>query len=162
MDTPDPINQQLLHLMQRGKAIVLFDGVCNFCSSGINFIIKHDKRQRYYFIPLQEAIGKHILAYYQLPDNYLDSLLLLERGKLYTHSTAAIRIAMGFGGVWHIMQLLLFIPSVVRNALYCLIARNRYRLFGKRTHCMLPSPQLRRRFLLTEADLQQISKLYYT
>jgi predicted DCC family thiol-disulfide oxidoreductase YuxK len=155
MDTPVTIKQQLAPLWQANKRLVLFDGVCNFCNGSVNFIIRHDKQKRYLFVPLQEPLGKKLLTAYQLPEDYLDSLILLSNDRAYSHSTAALRIGEGLGGWWKGLRLLRMIPAFLRDAVYKIIARNRYRWFGKKESCMLPSADVRERFLLHPDDLKR-------
>ncbi|GIV38970.1 MAG: hypothetical protein KatS3mg033_0770 [Thermonema sp.] len=157
MDSPAQIKEQLRILWQADKRLVLFDGVCNFCNSSVNFIIRHDKKKRYLFVPLQEALGKQLLKAYHLPDDYLDSLVLLSNDKIYSHSTAALRIGEGLGGRWKALGILRLIPAPLRDVVYKLIARNRYRWFGKKDSCMIPSPEVRKRFLLQEKDIEQFT-----
>lgn len=155
MDTPVTIKEQLAPLWQAGKQLVLFDGVCNFCNGSVNFIIRHDKKARYLFVPLQEPLGKQLLTAYELPANYLDSLVLLSDDRVYSHSTAALRIGEGLGGAWKSLRLLRALPACLRDAVYKVIARNRYRWFGKKDSCMLPSADIRARFLLRPEDIQR-------
>jgi predicted DCC family thiol-disulfide oxidoreductase YuxK len=147
MDSPAQIKEQLRILWQADKRLVLFDGVCNFCNSSVNYL----------FVPLQEALGKQLLKAYHLPDDYLDSLVLLSNDKIYSHSTAALRIGEGLGGRWKALGILRLIPAPLRDVVYKLIARNRYRWFGKKDSCMIPSPEVRKRFLLQEKDIEQFT-----
>ena len=125
--------------------IVLFDGVCNFCNSSINFIIEHDKQGIFKFAPLQSEIGQKYIAQFGL--NEIDSVILVEDEKAYTHSTAALKIAKRLDGIWSWAYAFIIIPRPVRDFFYKLFAANRYRLFGKQDACMLPTPEVRARFL---------------
>lgn len=131
------------------SAIVLFDGVCNFCNSSVNFIIERDRAGYFKFAPLQSEIGEKLLAENGVDRVETDSVVLIEDGKVYTHSTAALRVARRLDGAWRWLSYLTFVPRVVRDAAYKLFARYRYRLFGKKDECMLPSPEIRARFLAT-------------
>ncbi|MDQ4120781.1 MAG: thiol-disulfide oxidoreductase DCC family protein [Acidobacteriota bacterium] len=129
------------------KAIVLFDGVCNFCNGTINFIIRRDLKERFRFAPLQSEIGQRLLRQYDLNSPGIDSVVLLENGKAFTHSTAALKIAQKLGGVWQIFSIFQAVPRPVRDFFYRLFARYRYRLFGKKEVCMMPTPDIKARFL---------------
>lgn len=125
--------------------IVLFDGVCNFCNSSINFIIEHDKQGVFKFAPLQSEIGKTYIDKFGLND--LDSVILVEDEKAYTHSTAALKIAKRLDGIWSWFSAFIIVPRPIRDFFYKLFAANRYRLFGKQDACMMPTPEVRARFL---------------
>lgn len=129
------------------NAVVLFDGVCNLCSSSVQFIINHDPKGYFKFASLQSEAGQALLQDHQLDTASLKSLVLLEQGKAYTHSTGALRIAKRLSGAWPLLYGFIIIPPFLRNAVYNLIARNRYRWFGKKEACWLPTPALRSRFL---------------
>ncbi|MGI9036126.1 MAG: thiol-disulfide oxidoreductase DCC family protein [Pyrinomonadaceae bacterium] len=129
------------------NAIILFDGVCNFCSGAVNFIIERDKKNRFKFAPLQSETGQKLLDEYNIDKTETDSVVLIERGKAYTHSTAALRIAKGLGGAWFLLYAFIVVPKFVRDFFYKLFAKNRYKLFGKKDACMMPTPEIRARFL---------------
>jgi predicted DCC family thiol-disulfide oxidoreductase YuxK len=128
------------------SSIVLFDGVCNFCSDSVNFIIDHDRADRFKFAPLQSDIGRELRAKYEV-DETIDSIVVIEDGRAFTHSSAALRIAKGLGGLWSILYALVVVPRPVRDYFYRLFAKYRYRLFGKKDACMIPTPEVRARFL---------------
>jgi predicted DCC family thiol-disulfide oxidoreductase YuxK len=131
------------------NGIVLFDGVCNFCNSSVNFIMDHDPQNYFKFAALQSEAGQRLQTEYGIgpEDKDLDSVLLIEGGKLHTHSTAALRIARRLSGAWTILYAFIIVPKSLRDVAYKLFAKNRYRLFGKREACRLPSPEERARFL---------------
>lgn len=131
------------------NAIVLFDGVCNFCNNSVQFILKRDKTAYFHFASLQSDIGQQLLREYGLLEtaDKIDSVVLIENGKAYTHSTAALRIARKLTWCWKMLYGIILVPPFLRNAVYRWIARNRYRWFGKRDACMIPEPQWRSRFL---------------
>jgi predicted DCC family thiol-disulfide oxidoreductase YuxK len=133
--------------MNRQPSILLFDGVCNLCHQAVQFIIHRDPHGRIHFASLQSEAGRMLLARFHLPETYLDSIVLIDDGKIYTQSTAALRIARKLHGWWPALYLLILVPRFIRDPLYKWIARNRYRWFGKREACLLPTPQLRKRFL---------------
>lgn len=129
------------------SAIVLFDGVCNFCNGTVNFIIRRDRESHFRFAALQSEIGQNLLQQYDLNQPGIDSVVLIENGKAFTHSTAALKIARRLGGAWRILSLFRIVPRAVRDFFYRLFARNRYRLFGKKEVCMIPTPEIKARFL---------------
>lgn len=129
------------------QSIVLFDGVCNFCNSAVQFIIKRDKKKRYVFGPLQSEHGRKLLAEYNLPVDKLSTFILIEDGKAYSKSEAALRIARHLTGLWPVLYPLIFLPAFLRDVLYNIIAKNRYKWFGKMNECMMPDAELRARFL---------------
>lgn len=128
-------------------AVVLFDGVCNFCNASINFIIEHDKTGYFKFAPLQSEIGEKLLVKHGIDTVETDSVILVEGEKAYIHSEAALRIARRLDGAWSWAFALRVIPRPVRDLAYKLIARHRYRFFGRRDACMMPTPDIRARFL---------------
>lgn len=128
------------------SSIILFDGVCNFCNSAVNFIIDHDRANRFKFAPLQSEIGQELRAKYEIDEN-IDSIILVEDDKTFTHSTAGMRIAKGLGGILSLAYVFIIVPRSIRDLLYKTFAKNRYRLFGKKDVCMMPSPEIRERFI---------------
>jgi len=129
------------------ERIILFDGVCNFCNASINFVMDHDPKYRFKFAALQSDFAKEKLAKAGLNTNDFDSVVLIEGDKVYTRSTAALRIARLLSGAWPLMYGFVIVPPIIRNAVYDLVARNRYRWFGKSENCRLPSPEDRARFV---------------
>ncbi|MBC9933392.1 thiol-disulfide oxidoreductase DCC family protein [Chitinophaga qingshengii] len=127
--------------------IILFDGVCNFCNAGINFVIRHDRQQRFRFAPLQSAAATTLGAAHQIDTGELNSFILIQNGKAYTKSTAALRVARQLPFPWKLLYAGIILPRFIRDSIYNLIARNRYRWFGKKDACMIPTPEIRSRFL---------------
>ncbi len=127
--------------------LVLFDGVCNLCNNSVNFIIDRDPKAFFKFAALQDEAVKPLLTRYALSTDYLDSLVVVEAGQCYRSSTAALRIARRLTGGWPLFYAFIIIPRPVRDVIYNWIARNRYRFFGKRDTCRIPTPELRARFL---------------
>jgi predicted DCC family thiol-disulfide oxidoreductase YuxK len=127
--------------------IVFYDGLCNFCNSSVQFIIKHDKHKKFTFASLQSETAKqHIPAtYLSLPNP--DTFILIDNGILYERSTAALRLALHLGGFFKCLFVFIIVPRFIRDWLYNLFAKHRYTLFGKRDSCMVPSTELRDRFL---------------
>ncbi|GAB5521541.1 MAG: thiol-disulfide oxidoreductase DCC family protein [Rhodothermales bacterium] len=128
-------------------AVVLFDGVCNLCNTSVNYIIDHDPEGYFKVASLQSESAQALLDDYHLPADYLDSLVLVEGGRVYTRSTAALRIARRLQGGVQVLAVLLAIPEPLRDIVYAWVARNRYRWFGQRDTCRLPTPELQSRFL---------------
>lgn len=140
-------------------AVVLFDGVCNFCDASVNFVIERDREGYFKFAALQSEAGRSLAASHGVSLanerteamsadlSSVDSVILVEDGKVYTHSTAALRIAKRLSGGWSLLYGLIVVPKPVRDYFYRLFAKHRYRLFGKKDECMLPSPEVRARFL---------------
>lgn len=127
-------------------AIVLFDGVCNFCNGSVNFIIARDRRGYFKFAALQSEPGRELRTKYKIGDA-VDSIILIEHDAAYIYSAAALRIARRLGGGWPLFGVLRIIPLSIRDYFYRMFARNRYRLFGKKDVCMVPTPEVRTRFL---------------
>jgi len=141
--------RQTLLLSERLKmgAIILFDGVCNFCNGSVNFIIERDKQGYFKFAPLQSEIGQKLLDEYGIDKTEIDSVALIEDGKAYVRTTAALRIARKLEGVWSWFYGFIVVPSFIRDIFYKLFAKYRYRMFGKQDACMMPTPEIRERFL---------------
>lgn len=133
--------------MTSEKSVILFDGVCNLCNASIDFILKRDTKNQFLVGALQEDSGKKLLSRYEVNPEYLDSLVLIEDEKIYFRSTAALRIAKKLPGLWPLFYALLILPSPIRDGAYNWIGRNRYRWFGKKNTCRLPSPEEKMKFL---------------
>lgn len=133
--------------MTTDAPIILFDGVCNLCNSSVSFIIRHDPRGRFRFAALQSPVGQTLLALHGLPTETLNSIVLVEAGRAFTKSTAALRIARHLSAPYPLAFIFILVPPFLRNLCYDFIARNRYRWFGKQEACMMPTPELKARFL---------------
>jgi predicted DCC family thiol-disulfide oxidoreductase YuxK len=129
-------------------ATVLFDGVCNFCNGSVNFIIERDSAGYFKFAPLQSEIADELSTKHDIDRSETDSIILVEDGKAYTHSTAALRIARKLDGIWKLGYAFVIVPRPIRDAAYKLFAKYRYRLFGRQDACMVPTPGVRARFLV--------------
>jgi predicted DCC family thiol-disulfide oxidoreductase YuxK len=127
--------------------IVLFDGVCNLCNSSVQFIIKRDKKKQFRFASLQGNYGQEFLKKHSLPADNFNSFILLEDDEVYTRSTGALRMLKHLGGGWSLFYTFIILPKFIRDAVYNWVARNRYKWFGKREECMIPTPDLKERFL---------------
>ncbi len=130
-----------------GKLIVLFDGVCNLCSNSVQFILKYDKKNQFLYGSLQGQYGQHVLKEFGLPVDEYNSFLLLEGKRLYTKSSGALRILKQLGGCWLLLYVFIIVPRFIRDAVYDLVAKNRYRWFGKKKECWLPKPEWKNKFL---------------
>jgi predicted DCC family thiol-disulfide oxidoreductase YuxK len=133
--------------MEDNKSLLLFDGVCNLCNSSVQFILLRDKKDRFRFASLQSDYGQNLLREHNLPTESFNSLVLVENGKVYQKSTAALRIARKLKGLWPLLFAFIIIPPFIRNFVYDIIAKNRYRWFGKKEECMLPRPEWKQKFL---------------
>ena len=129
------------------KAIILFDGVCNLCNGAVTFVIKRDPKDRFRFAALQSEIGEELIHKYGLKDKGLDSIVLIEGEKAFVKSSAALRIARKLSGLWPLLYVFTILPRFLRDPFYNLIARNRYAWYGKRESCMIPTPELRAKFI---------------
>jgi predicted DCC family thiol-disulfide oxidoreductase YuxK len=127
--------------------LILFDGVCNFCNSSINFIIDHDPEKHFKFAPLQSELGQNFLAQFNKNTNDFDSVILLKDNQLYQKSEAAIEITKHLSGAWKYLAVFGIFPTFLLDFFYDIIAKNRYRTFGKTETCRIPTPELRERFL---------------
>ncbi|AMA71839.1 MULTISPECIES: thiol-disulfide oxidoreductase DCC family protein [Aneurinibacillus] len=129
------------------NTILLFDGVCNLCNQAVKFIIPRDPQRNFRFASLQSNTGQRLLQQYGLPSDTLNSVILLDNGKAYTKSSAALRVARKLGGIWSLLYVFIMVPRPLRDIIYNWVARNRYRWFGKLETCMLPPPDIGERFL---------------
>ncbi|SEM90722.1 thiol-disulfide oxidoreductase DCC family protein [Paenibacillus sp. OK076] len=130
-----------------GHPIVLVDGVCHFCQGLTKWIIKRDPEGKYHFASLQSDVAKQLLEKGNLSTDSMDTFVLIEDGKYYTRSTAALRLAKGLKFPYPLLYVLIIVPKFIRNAIYNMVARNRYRWFGQDEVCMLPTPDIKDRFL---------------
>lgn len=134
--------------MENGKKVILFDGVCNLCNSSVLYIIKRDKKDVFRFAPLQGEFGQKYISERKIDTSKVDSIILVEPNvAYYTKSAAALKIGQSFGGVWKILWLFEQLPASFRDFLYDIIAKNRYKWFGKKDACMIPTLELKAKFL---------------
>lgn len=140
---------RIIHILHQnevvGLRIVLFDGECHFCDASVQFIIKRDPAGQFVFASLQSDKGKELLSRYNVQD--VDSFVLIDEGHCFVKSTAALRIAKRLNRLWPLAYCFIIVPATVRNIFYEYIAKNRYKWFGKKEVCELPSPDIRKRFL---------------
>ncbi|MER3124616.1 thiol-disulfide oxidoreductase DCC family protein [Bacillus pumilus] len=127
--------------------LILFDGVCNVCSGAVQFVIKRDPNERMMFASLQSDAGQRILKENGLPLDEFNSFIYIEEGTLYTKSTGILKATRHLKGIYRWSYLLLSIPRPIRDWLYERMAKNRYKWFGQKTSCMMPTPDIQKRFL---------------
>ena len=127
--------------------IILFDGVCNLCNSSVQFILKRDRMNLFQFASLQGHFGQELLRARQWKQDHFNSFILLEGSIIYTRSTAVLRVCKHLGGIWGFAYAFMIIPKFLRDAIYNLIAKNRYKWFGRREECWVPTPELQGKFL---------------
>lgn len=127
--------------------IIFFDGVCNLCTGSVQFIIKRDRKDLFRFAALQSEQAMPYLSSFDGPLKNLDTILLLENGKIYQRSTAVLRIVRQLGGAWPLLYGLIIIPVSIRDWLYGQVAKRRYQFWGKQESCMVPTAELKAKFL---------------
>ena len=133
--------------------IVLFDGVCHLCQGAVKFIIRRDPKKRFYFVSLQSPAALRLLRKAGLEAEPLpETMVLIEHGAYYTRSTAALRIARALRFPWPLLYAFILVPEAWRDAVYKAIAKRRYRWFGRDEVCMVPTAELKARFLSEEQD----------
>jgi len=140
MGAPDPVSTL-------PDFLVLFDGICNLCNGAVLFIIKRDKAGKIRFASLQSDVGRDQLVRNGLDPDALHSVIVVENGKLFQKSDAVLRIAARIDGPWRWLRIFQIIPRFLRDILYDLVARFRYKIFGKKDACMIPTPELKKRFV---------------
>lgn len=130
------------------KKIILFDGVCNLCNTSVQYVVKRDKKDVFRFAPLQSEIGKKMLKERNIDTNTIDSIILIEPEiAYYIKSEAALKIMKEFDGAWSLMAVFNIVPTKIKNIVYDFIAKNRYKWYGKKDACMIPTPELKAKFL---------------
>lgn len=127
--------------------VILFDGVCNLCNGFVRFVLKRDKYKIFQFASLQSPYGTGLSSYFNLPVSDPETIILYDGDKILTGSDAVIKIVGSLSGIWKIIFLFKIIPRFIRNWFYRLLARNRYRIFGKKDQCMVPSTNAKDRFM---------------
>lgn len=131
----------------RRDSIILFDGVCRLCDGLVDFVMGRDASQRFKFAPLQSSAGRELLRHHGLSLDDLDTFVLIENGRAYTRSTAALRVLRHLPAPWPLAHVFFVVPLPIRDAVYGLIASNRHRMFGKRQTCRTPTPGEQKRFI---------------
>lgn len=128
------------------QPVILFDGVCNLCTGSVQFILKRDKEKKFLFASLQSNYGQELLKKFHLPTDMFNSFILYQDGKIFSRSTAALTMFQQLKG-WSWVKIFWIVPKFIRNGVYNLIAKNRYKWFGQKNECWLPTPELKARFL---------------
>ena len=129
------------------KPVILFDGVCNLCNNAVQFIIRHDPDEKFLFASLQSEFGQQLMKHYNRPLENFNSFILLQNNKVFNKSTGALKVAKELKGAWKLLYIFIVVPRFIRDTVYTWIANNRYKWFGKKDACMIPTPQLKARFL---------------
>ncbi|MFD2115532.1 thiol-disulfide oxidoreductase DCC family protein [Paenibacillus yanchengensis] len=145
-------------LNQGNGAIIVIDGECALCQHITKFLIRYDHQQLFSFVTLQSEAGKYLLQQYQLPASYEDSFLFIDfkRKRMRMRSAAALSICRKLGGWWSLLYPLIIVPPFIRDAVYRLIAKYRHRFFANADHCLLPTPEIKNRFIETKQQLEHI------
>ena len=137
-----------LQNLSKGKKIILFDGVCNLCNASVHYVIKHDKNDLFRFVALQSDLGQRIVKHIGINPIHIDSIILYEPEVAYYYkSSAALEIAKGLEGIFTLATLFQIVPTGVRDFIYDFVAKNRYKWYGKKEACLVPSPELLAKFL---------------
>lgn len=133
--------------MEDQKQIILFDGVCNLCNSTVQFIIKRDHKAKFHFASLQSAAGQSLLHKFNLPANDFQSFIYIKGDTYYSRSSGAINVMKDLGHIWQLAYIFIIIPPFIRDFVYNFIAKNRYKMFGRQESCMIPTLEIKQRFL---------------
>jgi predicted DCC family thiol-disulfide oxidoreductase YuxK len=139
-------------LEDQKPVVVLFDGICNLCNGFVKFIIKRDPSGKIKFASLQSDFGRSQLVRMKMDPGLLYSLIVIDGGKTLERSDAVLHVARHLGIPWKLLTVFHFVPKFLRDGIYNMVARSRYRIFGKRESCMIPTPELRKRFLDTPSN----------
>lgn len=129
------------------QPVILFDGVCNFCNNIVKFVIKRNNKSTIHFGALQSEAGRKLLEQYKFPLDDMQTIIFIENGIAYTKSTAALRVCRHLRGLWPFCYGFIIVPGFIRDGIYNWIAKNRYKWFGVRQECMIPTPEMKTRFL---------------
>lgn len=129
------------------QTVIFFDGLCNLCNGAVQFVIKRDPKNLFQFASLQSEYATKVLAKFDLEPQQGDSFVLLENDKVYQRSTAALRVARKLSGLWPLLYALIIVPRFIRDAVYNYVAKNRYKWFGKKESCWIPTAELKEKFL---------------
>jgi predicted DCC family thiol-disulfide oxidoreductase YuxK len=129
------------------RYVVIFDGVCVFCNGVVNFIIYRDPRSIFAFSPMQSEVAQSLIKKHHASKEILNTLMLIKNGRCYLRTDAILEIAKDISGFWYLFNIFKIIPRSFRDFLYSIFARNRYKLFGKRNSCMVPTENVKKRFI---------------
>ena len=140
-------SHQYINRGQLPPHLIVFDGVCNLCNGAVQFVIRRDRKAKFMFTSLQSEAGQEILRANGMPSAHFDSFIYIRHQRLYQRSTAALYMLRDLGGLWALLFGFIIVPRVIRDAVYDMVARNRYRWFGRRESCMVPTAELQAKFL---------------
>ena len=129
------------------EPILVFDGICNLCNGAVNLVIRNDKHKMIRFAAFQTDAGRELMRSYHFATNELVSFVFIENNRIYTRSTAALRVCRYLKGGWPLCYIFIIVPRFIRDAVYNLVAKKRYQWFGKTEQCMVPTPEIKNRFL---------------
>ena len=133
-------------IQKKLQSIILFDGICNLCNSSVQCVLNHDRKKKFKFASLQSDAARKLLLQLNIKNSKLDSIVLIDGGKIYNKSTAALKIAKELNPLWNIFYLLIIIPKPIRDFVYDFIAKNRYKWFGKKNSCLFYLKEYEDRF----------------
>jgi predicted DCC family thiol-disulfide oxidoreductase YuxK len=134
--------------LPKDKKIILFDGICNLCNNSVQYVIKQDTKDVFRFVALESALGQKIMRHIGIADKNIDSIVVYQPGIAYYYKSAAlIEITKSLQGIFHYGLLFKILPISLRDIVYDYIAKNRYRWYGKKESCMIPTPELKTKFL---------------
>jgi predicted DCC family thiol-disulfide oxidoreductase YuxK len=137
----------LLKKLNKSHNILLFDGVCNLCNGFVQFVIKKDKADKIKFASLQSAAGQKLLLRHHLPTTQFQSFVYIKENKIFLKSTAALNLMKDIGGIWKLLYAFIIVPTFIRDFVYSIVAKNRYKWFGKQSSCIMPTKELMNKFL---------------
>lgn len=133
--------------MKSDFPVIFFDGYCNLCNGAVQFTIERDRKNIFHFASLQSDYAQEKLTPFAIQPKQGESMVLLENGKIYERSTAALRVAKQLSGAWPLLYGFIIIPTFIRDAVYDYVGKNRYKWFGKQESCWVPTPELKAKFL---------------
>ncbi len=131
------------------RYIVIFDGICVFCNGAVNFIINRDPGNIFAFSPMQSEVAQSLIKKHHASNEILNTLILIKKGRCYLRTDATLEISKDLAGYWYLLNIFKIIPRPVRDFLYTLLARNRYNLFGRLSSCMVPTENVKKRFMIS-------------
>ncbi len=133
--------------MKSESPVIFFDGFCNLCNAAVQFAIERDRKNVFRFSSLQSDYAQEKLVHFNIQPKQGESMVLLENGKVYERSTAALKVARKLGGLWPLLYGFIIIPRFIRDSVYNYVGKNRYKWFGKKESCWVPTPELKEKFL---------------
>jgi predicted DCC family thiol-disulfide oxidoreductase YuxK len=134
-------------LLLHSRYIIIFDGVCNFCNGAVTFIIDHDPEGMFSFTPMQSDLAKELAEKYSIDTVGLDTFILIKNGRSYIRTSGALEICKDLSGFWYLFRIFKMVPARIRDVVYRALAKNRYKLFGRQSECMVPTEEVKGRFI---------------